>query len=187
MQTCRIRQICGCRTCLARRTWDCMERRRDPGHSPRLTRKEGERVSIHQDGTWDLLNEQRRGERTVAAMAKNNQDESDGTLQAPPPTNSEAKCHQTATWSTPPCSACAPSTYNASTSRQETYTHFQASIDHAHQSVGHAQWWTDYLRTVMTCILHFCPEDDCSRAVETVGITISLLKNNVWLVYHDSW
>ena len=27
----------------------------------------------------------------------------------------------------------------------------------------------------MTCILHFCPEDDCSTAVETVGITISLL------------
>ena len=33
--------------------------------------------------------------------------------------------------------------------------------------------------------LHSCPGGDCSIAVETVGIKISLLKNNIWLVYHD--
>ena len=38
---------------------------------------------------------------------------------------------------------------------------------------------TDYLRTVDIVDLHSCPDDDCSMAVETVGIKSSLLNNNV--------
>ena len=31
--------------------------------------------------------------------------------------------------------------------------------------------------------LHFCPDDD---HIETVGIKFALLKDTVWLVYHES-
>ena len=41
-------------------------------------------------------------------------------------------------------------------------------------------------RTVDFVYLQNCPDDDCSIAVETVGIKCLLLKNNVWLVYQES-
>ena len=34
--------------------------------------------------------------------------------------------------------------------------------------------------------LQYCPDDDCSIAVETVGIKCSLLEDNVWFVYQES-
>ena len=42
------------------------------------------------------------------------------------------------------------------------------------------------LRTVDFVYLQYCPDDDCSIAVKTVGIKCSLLKDNVWLVYQES-
>ena len=52
--------------------------------------------------------------------------------------------------------------------------------------VGHAHQQNDYLRTVDFVYLQYCPDDDCSIAVKTVGIKCSLLKDNVWLVYQES-
>ena len=43
---------------------------------------------------------------------------------------------------------------------------------------------TGKLKTIEFVDVHFCPDDDCSIAVET---EYSLLKDNVWLVYHQEF
>ena len=73
---------------------------RDLWQSQGSTGEKSEGVFVHQNGSQNLPDEQRRGKRVIAIMDENHQKGTEERETAAPPSkNSETKCYPTAAWS----------------------------------------------------------------------------------------
>ena len=154
-------------------------------------RKEREGVSIHPNGSQDLLDEQRWRERTFIAMAVDHQEHwEERETKTLSSTNPETKRQPTATRGD-----LAPDSLGSLIQLNAHLTHrrrpHQRSGDlrppsderrphpQEHRTCPLANWLFKNSNQADIVDLHSCPDGDCSMAIETVGFKFSLLKDNV--------